>query len=461
MAVCLNCGKEYDGCLCDECRKTVDLEELCQRIIESKPGSGENPLWDQIAADMSSLYNFRYAAFALADELPSPRKEYRQILSFCGANANVQKYNRPWLYKTYEKIGAKEGLTSMEKNRIKGIVLGALFLDYRYEDADLLAGELLEEEELPVQAYYNLADFYSKTRRYDEAEDAINAAKIRYGEEQTSSFFGKILASNQKYREKEATGKQQYMPNPNENREEAKRAYVDYMASIGINVELPASTISRKNIPEPIPRDLYPVPKEIRDTDFDTFVAYDLETTGFSPKTDSMIEIGAIKVSGGKIVETQEFVFNELVRPFKKSVREDVTRLTGITKEDVKDARQMWEVFPDFMSFTGDSVLVGFNNVKFDSRFLVRAGRYSNIIMQNPQFDVMKYAERFREELGITDSKISLETLCRKMDVENPKAHRALTDAITTAKVFLKLKELDTSEKTIELDDLLSDLDDW
>ena len=174
-----------------------------------------------------------------------------------------------------------------------------------------------------------------------------------------------------------------------------------------------------------------------------------------------MIEIGAIKVSGGKIVETQEFVFNELVRPFKKSVREDVTRLTGITKEDVKDARQMWEVFPDFMSFTGDSVLVGFNNVKFDSRFLVRAGRYSNIIMQNPQFDVMKYAERFREELGITDSKISLETLCRKMDVENPKAHRALTDAITTAKVFLKLKELDTSEKTIELDDLLSDLDDW
>ena len=140
---------------------------------------------------------------------------------------------------------------------------------------------------------------------------------------------------------------------------------------------------------------------------------------------------------------------------------EKITKLTGITKEDVKDARQMWEVFPDFMEFAGDSVLVGFNNVRFDSRFLVRAGRYSNIIMKNPQFDVMKYAEGFRPELGIADEKLSLETLSRKLGIENPESHRALADAITTARVFLKLKEMDKSDKTVGIDNLLADLDNW
>lgn len=155
MAACLNCGKEANGCLCDECRSTVDLEDLYQRLVEYQPGCGENPLWDQIAAELSNPNNLRNVAFSLADALPSPRKEYWQILSFSGTHVNVQKYNRPWLYESYKRISKVGGLSLLEINRIKGIVLGALFMDYRYEEADLLAGELLEEEKLPVQAYYN------------------------------------------------------------------------------------------------------------------------------------------------------------------------------------------------------------------------------------------------------------------------------------------------------------------
>ena len=461
MAVCLNCGKEADWCLCEDCRSTVNMEELCQRIIEYRIGSGENPLWDQIATEMNGMSNFRNVVFALAYKLPSPQKEFWQILSFSGTSANVQKNNRQWLYESYNRIKEMEGLTHDEINRIKGMILGALFMDYHYEDADLLAGELLEEANLPTQAYYNLADFYSKTRRYDEADDAMNAAEKLYGREQTTILFGKVAENNRKYREKEAQGKQQYMPNPKENRDEARKAYIDYLASIGIEAELTAVSAPRSSIPEAIPRDQYPRPKEIRDADFDTFVAYDLETTGLSPKTDAIIEIGAVKVCGGRIVESQEFVFQEFVRPFKKSVREKVTELTGITKEDVKEARQMWEVFPDFMAFAGDNILVGFNNIKFDSRFLVRAGRYSNLIMKNLQFDVMKYADGFKEKLGITDTRISLETLSKRLGIENSEAHRALADAITTAKVYLKLRDMDTPEKDTAVDDLLSDLDNW
>lgn len=222
------------------------------------------------------------------------------------------------------------------------------------------------------------------------------------------------------------------MPNPKENKDEARKAYIDYLASIGIEAEISVAATPKSSIPKAIPRDQYPAPKEIRDADFDTFVAYDLETTGLSPKTDAIIEIGAVKVCNGQVVESREFVFQEFVRPYKKGVREEITQLTGITKNDVKEARQMWEVFPDFMEFAGDCVLVGYNNVKFDSRFLVRAGRYSNVIMQNPQFDVMKYADGFRNKLGITDEKLSLEILSKKLGIENPESHRALADAITT-----------------------------
>ena len=458
MAICVNCGNESDGCLCRQCIGTADLEDLCGRILEYKIESGENPLWDQIASGLSNKNNFRNVIFAIADELPTPRREYWKILSLSGIKANVPKNSRPWIYGIYKQISGMDGLTGMEKNRIKGIVLGARFMDYQYEAADILAAELIEEEELPRQTYYNLADFYSKTRRYDEADDAMDAAEKLYGIKK-EVLFGEVFKKNRIYREAEVNGKMQYMPNPKENKEIIRKAYIDYLASIGIEAK-PTATAKRKE-PMPIPKDQYPSPKETRDPDFDSFIAYDLETTGINTNTDAIIEIGAVKVSGGEVIESREFTFQEFVRPYKKGIPDEVTTITGITREDVKDARKMWEVFPDFMEFVGDNVLLGFNNVAFDSKFLVRAGRYSHLIMNNPQFDVMRYADNFREELGITDARISLGTLSSRLGINNPRAHRALADAITTARVFLKLREMDNLEKNVVVDDLLSDLDSW
>ena len=461
MAVCLNCGKAANYCLCEDCRKTVDTESLCRTIIEYTPGCGENRIWDQIASEMSNKNNFKNIVFSLAEDLPSPEKEYWKILSFAGENASIPKDNRIWLYKTYEIVKKTDGLDRTKMNRIKGLILGALFMDYRYEESALLIRELEKEEDLPIQVYFNLADFYSKTRRYDKSGSVIKMAENLYGKERASTVFRTIIDNNRKYRYKRIKGGQEYLPNPKENRDEARKAYMDYLISIGIDAESSDSSKTRSAAPRAIPKDSYPEPKEIRDADFDTFVAYDLETTGLSPSIDAIIEIGAIKVCGGKIVEKQEFVFQEFVHPYKKSLREEVIQKTGITKDDVKDAREMWEVFPDFVRFVGDNVLVGFNNVKFDSRFLARAGRYSNLIMKNPQFDVMIYANQFREELGISDKRVSLVDLAERLGIENPMAHRALADAITTAKVYLKLREMDKQEKVIDIDDLLSDLDNW
>ena len=190
-------------------------------------------------------------------------------------------------------------------------------------------------------------------------------------------------------------------------------------------------------------------------------MAFDLETTGKSSKIDSIIEFGAIKVVNGQVVDSQEFIFQKFVKPYKRKLSEEVQQLTGITEDYLKDAGEMWEVTPEFMVFVGDNTLVGYNCMIFDSRFMVRAGRYSNIIIENKYFDVLRYAERFREQLGIDAKKCSLKELCEKLDVENPRAHRALGDAITTAQVYLKLKAMDSGTEDVSMDDMLSDIEDW
>ena len=58
MTICLKCGKESDGCLCNTCRGMVNIEDLCRQIIEYRPGNGENQLWDQKASELNNPGNF-------------------------------------------------------------------------------------------------------------------------------------------------------------------------------------------------------------------------------------------------------------------------------------------------------------------------------------------------------------------------------------------------------------------
>ena len=461
MPKCVNCGSESGGCLCDRCRETVDIEELCERIVRFKPGVGENSLWDSMSSELSSPYNFRNVVFSIADYLPSPRREYRRILGMVGGSSAIAKNSRAWLYDTYEICKQNEGLSAFELNRVKGLVLDALYKDYMFLEADEMATEIMESDELPRQVYFTIADFYTKTRRYDEADEILTEAIKLFNDDQLAlDGIRKLEEDNNKQREKAESGKQEYMPDPKENKEEIRKKYVDFLASIGIEAEVPVSGGRSRRGPQAIPRDQYPDPIETRDPSFNSFVAFDLETTGRSSKIDSIIEFGAIKVVDGQIVNSEKFVFQEFVKPYKRKLSEDIQNLTGITAADVKDAREMWEVTPDFLKFVGDSILVGFNCIAFDSRFMVRAGRYSNMIIENKYFDVMRYADGFKDQLGI-DGKCSLEGLSRALGVENPEAHRALADAITTAKVFLKLKDLDTGAGTASLDDMLSGFEDF
>lgn len=458
MTICVNCGEKAENCLCDSCRHTVNLEKLCHEIVEYHPGIGENPLWENICSGFSRTDDFKHIAFALSYELPSPKREYIQILSIAGSATNVPKISRPWFYDMYNKIKDSEGLTDTEKNHLAGIAVGAYYMDYEYEKAEEIAHALCNSKEIPWQAGCNLADYFTTTRRYDSADEVIEDILKRF---KTNSMvvesIYKKAEKNAKQREKMISGKQEYLPAPRENGDEIRKRYIDFLATLGINVSI--SSISAKTV---IPKDQYLAPIETRDVDFDTFVAFDIETTGKNPMYDSIIEIGAVKVVDGVIAETEEFTFQELVQPLdSKKVSSEITKLTGITNEEVYAARPIWEVMPDFMKFVGDSVLVGFNCMSFDSKFMVRAGRYSNIFIENRYFDVIHYVNQFKDKLGIESKSISLNKLAAKLGIENPRAHRAYADALTTAGIFLKLKEMEEGESSTSVEDMLADLDNW
>lgn len=470
MAICLSCGKETEGCLCEECKQKINLEDLCGKLRAYTPmildNPNKNPIWDQIASKMEQSCNFKNMAFAVADYLPSPRKEYQKILCMVGTDLKVPRASKLWFYETYEMIIGMDGLEKEERLRLKGLMLEALYQDYRYPEADKLASELLERSPLPWQTIYVIAEFFSKTRRYDEADDAISVGnKLNADNEVVLRKFAGLSDKNKKRRNAADTGKKEYLPNPKENKAEAIEKYTEFMTSLGIDMTVSSTSFSSggktSRYPTPIHKGEYPDPIEKREADFDSFVAFDFETTGTSPGTDAIIEVGAVRVVNGQIVESEEFTFQEFVKPFKKGLSAAITELTGITKDNLKDARQMWEVIPDFMKFVGDDILVGYNSVGFDAKFLCRAGRYSNEIYSNKHFDILRYAKELKDTINYTGTDFKLATVGEFLGIENPEAHRALADAITTARIYLKLKEMSGEAGAPASADSILDLEDW
>lgn len=430
MTACLKCGIENKNYICDSCKQYCDIEGLCNEIISYNIKSGNNEIWNSIINGLDNPYKFKSIVVTLSKDLTTPRKEYIEICYLSGNSAHVPKDNRERLLELYLNIINSNELKQDEKNKIRGWAMAAYVAEYRYADAERIAYELSQYDQLPYQTCHVLGDFYIKTRRYDIADKTLNDGLCLYKDSSEMCLeISGLLEDSQKRRNGE---KKEYMPKD----KQAKLKYIDFLTSIGIEVKLPSS------VPEPIPENEYPIPVEFMNPYFDSFIAFDLETTGFSPEKDSIIEIGAIKVVNGEVIESNEFIFREFVKPFKSKITPKITEITGITEEDVKEAREMWEVMFDFLDFAGDFPLVGFNSARFDIGFLVRAGRYSNRIITNQHFDVWRYANNFKNILKLKN-KSNLGLVSNRLGIENPSAHRALADAITTAKVFLKLREID------------------
>lgn len=167
--------------------------------------------------------------------------------------------------------------------------------------------------------------------------------------------------------------------------------------------------------------------------DFPTsFVVVDLETTGFDPFYEEIIEISAIKFENNQPIS----VFSELVKS-QCPVSPYITELTGISNDMLYNCRDISEVMPDFISFVGNSVLVG-HNVNFDINFI-----YDNLLkltgeeFRNDFIDTMRLSQKLLPDL----KNRKLQTLAAHYGVNPTTVHRSLADCETTALCYAHLSE--------------------
>jgi DNA polymerase-3 subunit alpha (Gram-positive type) len=163
-----------------------------------------------------------------------------------------------------------------------------------------------------------------------------------------------------------------------------------------------------------------------------TFVVFDLETTGTSPAFDKIIEIAAFKIVDGVIKE----VFSTFVNP-GIGIPPRITELTSITDEDVANAPRIEDVLPDFQKFVDGVILVGHNIGGFDIPFINNAGEPLHIRFDNPYEDTYPLSKTYLK--GLKNNKLG--TVASHFGIVNEHAHRADSDTLTNAKVFLKLAE--------------------
>ena len=161
-----------------------------------------------------------------------------------------------------------------------------------------------------------------------------------------------------------------------------------------------------------------------------SYVCFDLETTGLSPEKDEIIEIGAVRVEEGKVIDR----FSRFVKP-DHPISSMVTSLTGISNEMVADAGPTERTIYDFLYFCGELPVVG-HNLMFDYRFTYRYAKKYYMDFQKKGLDTLKIARKVLPDLP---SK-SLENLCSHYGIVNTSAHRAYHDALATAKLYQTLK---------------------
>ena len=164
----------------------------------------------------------------------------------------------------------------------------------------------------------------------------------------------------------------------------------------------------------------------------DDFVVFDLETTGISKDKNKIIEIGAVKISGGKIVDR----FSTLVNPHLK-LPPKIVELVHITDEMLVDAPDIKEVFPTFAKFIFGCILVA-HNADFDAGFINRVAKDFDIELDNCVLDTLGLSRILLPHL----SRHKLNFVAEHLNVKLEHHHRAVDDAEATAHIFLKFSDM-------------------
>jgi len=167
------------------------------------------------------------------------------------------------------------------------------------------------------------------------------------------------------------------------------------------------------------------------DTALERYVTFDLETTDKDVEVCEVVEIGAVRVVGGEIVDR----FHSLVRPYRP-ITPGATKVHGYTDGDVRNARSFAEVWPEFRAFIGDDVLIAHNGQHFDIPVLRRlAAGWEGV-------DTLVFYDTLPLVRSLSRDSAKLEDLALRFGIDAGRAHHALDDAVTLARVYRELERL-------------------
>lgn len=175
------------------------------------------------------------------------------------------------------------------------------------------------------------------------------------------------------------------------------------------------------------------------------FCIVDVETNGSKTDKHQIIEIGAVKVLNGEIIDTYESLVH------CTDINKHITDITGISVDDTKDAPPLKQVMQEFKLFLADSVFVA-HDVKFDFKFISSMMEKIGLSpILNRHLCSINLAERtiesYRYGLSYLNELLNLH--------EDATHHRALSDALTTAKLFIKSLSL-LDENVVTVEDLIN-----
>ena len=162
------------------------------------------------------------------------------------------------------------------------------------------------------------------------------------------------------------------------------------------------------------------------------YTCVDIETTGISPQHAQIIEIGALKVRDGEVVDT----FSKLIDPLRE-VPTEITALTGINTEMVEGEPTIDIVLPEFIDFAGDDLLLG-HNVRFDYSFLKQNAMNLNLDFSGSGMDTLRIARAKCPDLQSR----SLDFLCNHFGINDENHHRAFNDAKVTSELYLMFYDM-------------------
>ncbi|GAA0723025.1 PolC-type DNA polymerase III [Clostridium malenominatum] len=160
----------------------------------------------------------------------------------------------------------------------------------------------------------------------------------------------------------------------------------------------------------------------------DEFIVFDIETTGFSSKNDKIIEIGAVKIKNGQIIDT----FSSFVNP-GVHIPAKIIELTGITDDMVSEAESIDQVLPKFLSFTEGNVVVA-HNASFDVSFIKKNSVDLGLSFNNPTMDTIPLAKYLYPDL----KRYKLDVVAKYLGISLENHHRAVDDAKATGEILLR-----------------------